>query len=58
VSSRLGHLIYNYNVNEMGSCPQAEEAAMHLINLPTHLWVKIKDAEAILLDLIQTFHVS
>ncbi|HEX2923627.1 MAG TPA: DegT/DnrJ/EryC1/StrS aminotransferase family protein [Chloroflexota bacterium] len=32
---------------EMGSCPRAEAAAIHLINLPTHLRVKPYDVEAI-----------
>jgi perosamine synthetase len=30
-----------------GSCPRAEEAAVHLINLPTHARVTEEDAEAI-----------
>jgi perosamine synthetase len=31
----------------MGSCPQAEAAAMHLVNLPTHPRVRAADAMAI-----------
>ena len=30
-----------------GSCPRAEEAIQHLINLPTHPWVRAQDAETI-----------
>jgi perosamine synthetase len=30
-----------------GSCPNAELLADHLVNLPTHLWVRPDDAEAI-----------
>ena len=33
---------------EMGSCPRAEEAARHLINLPTNPRVSAQDIEAIL----------
>jgi perosamine synthetase len=32
---------------EMGSCPRAEAAAEHLVNLPTHPRVERRDAEAI-----------
>jgi dTDP-4-amino-4,6-dideoxygalactose transaminase len=32
---------------EMGSCPQAELAASHLVNLPTHLRVRLEDVEMI-----------
>jgi hypothetical protein len=34
---------------EMGSCPRAEAAAEHLVNLPTHPRVERRDAEAIAL---------
>jgi dTDP-4-amino-4,6-dideoxygalactose transaminase len=30
-----------------GSCPQAEAAAVHLVNLPTHPRVRLADAQAI-----------
>jgi perosamine synthetase len=36
-----------YGDYEMGSCPRAEAAAMHLVNLPTHLRVGMQDIEAI-----------
>lgn len=36
-----------YGDYETGTCPVAEAAARHLINLPTHPRVKIRDAEAI-----------
>jgi dTDP-4-amino-4,6-dideoxygalactose transaminase len=32
---------------QLGSCPRAEAAARHLVNLPTHLRVGARDAEAI-----------
>ena len=32
---------------ELGSCPRAEAAARHLINLPTHPRVGAQDGEAI-----------
>jgi len=32
---------------EAGSCPTAEQAAVHLVNLPTHLRVELRDVEAI-----------
>ena len=32
---------------EMGSCPRAEVATKHLVNLPTHLRVKTRDIDAI-----------
>ena len=32
---------------EIGSCPQAEAAAIHLVNLPTHMRVGTQDVEAI-----------
>ena len=32
---------------ELGTCPQAEAAAKHLINLPTHPRVSLRDASAI-----------
>lgn len=32
---------------EMGSCPQAELAATHLVNLPTHLRVSDRDVDAL-----------
>jgi dTDP-4-amino-4,6-dideoxygalactose transaminase len=32
---------------EIGSCPQAEEVARHLINLPTNPRVNEQDVEAI-----------
>jgi len=31
----------------MGTCPVAEDASKHLINLPTHLRAKEKDVERI-----------
>ena len=36
-----------YGDYEMGSCPRAEAAARHLINLPTHLRVSTHDVESI-----------
>jgi dTDP-4-amino-4,6-dideoxygalactose transaminase len=36
-----------YGGYEPGSCPRAEAAAKHLINLPTHPRVTIRDAEMI-----------
>lgn len=36
-----------YGDYEMGSCSRAEAAAMHLVNLPTHLRVSKQDVEAI-----------
>ena len=38
---------------EMGSCPRAEEAAKHLINLPTNPRVNARDVEAIVLAVKQ-----
>ncbi|GAJ11766.1 unnamed protein product, partial [marine sediment metagenome] len=32
---------------EMGSCPRAEAAAEHLVNLPTHPRVKQRDVDLI-----------
>jgi dTDP-4-amino-4,6-dideoxygalactose transaminase len=32
---------------ERGSCPRAEQAAEHLVNLPTHLRVKRRDVDSI-----------
>ena len=32
---------------ELGSCPRAESAASHLVNLPTHQRVNANDVEAI-----------
>jgi dTDP-4-amino-4,6-dideoxygalactose transaminase len=45
VSPACGHY-------EMGSCPRAEAAAKHLINLPTHPWVSPQDAEMIVAAVI------
>lgn len=36
-----------YGEYRMGTCPQAEAAALHLVNLPTHPRVKVADAMAI-----------
>lgn len=36
-----------YGDYEPGSCPRAEAVAMHLVNLPTHPWVNLRDVEAI-----------
>jgi perosamine synthetase len=36
-----------YGDYEIGRCPMAEEAARHLVNLPTHPRVTLKDAKAI-----------
>lgn len=36
-----------YGEYEMGSCPVAEAAARHLVNLPTHPRIKVRDAKAI-----------
>jgi perosamine synthetase len=38
---------------EMGSCPQAEEAARHLVNLPTNPRVNEQDVEAIVSALVR-----
>ena len=38
---------------EMGSCPRAEEAARHLVNLPTNPRVNAQDVEAIISALIR-----
>lgn len=40
---------------EPGSCPRAEAAARHLVNLPTHPRVEARDAEALLATLARTF---
>ncbi len=40
---------------EKGSCPRAEEAARHLINLPTHPRVKMEDAAVIASDVKHMF---
>jgi dTDP-4-amino-4,6-dideoxygalactose transaminase len=37
---------------EMGSCPRAEEAARHLVNLPTNPRVNEQDVEAIVAALV------
>ena len=37
----------------MGSCPQAEWAASHLVNLPTHPRVRLDDAERLVAALPQ-----
>jgi dTDP-4-amino-4,6-dideoxygalactose transaminase len=47
-----------YGAYKMGSCPVAEEVAKHLINLPTHPRVNTADAEAIILDVLNTFNVA
>ena len=39
---------------EPGSCPRAEAAARHLVNLPTHPRVQERDAEALLAALART----
>ena len=36
-----------YGDYELGSCPQAEAAATHLVNLPTHPRVRMADVETI-----------
>ena len=36
-----------YDDYEAGSCPRAEEAIRHLVNLPTHPWVRAQDVETI-----------
>ena len=36
-----------YGDYEMGTCPRAEEAAQHMVNLPTHLRVSMQDVEVI-----------
>jgi len=38
----------SYAGYETGSCPRAEAAARHLVNLPTHPRVRPEDAEGIL----------
>ena len=38
---------------EGGSCPVAEHAAKHLINLPTHQGVEIGDVDAIVSAIVQ-----
>jgi dTDP-4-amino-4,6-dideoxygalactose transaminase len=43
---------------ETGSCPIAEDAARHLINLPTHLRVTPQDVESICAALVQAFPQS
>jgi perosamine synthetase len=37
---------------EPGSCPTAEEAAEHLVNLPTHLRVELRDVDVITAKLV------
>jgi perosamine synthetase len=39
---------------EAGSCPTAEEAAVHLVNLPTHLRVRLGDVHAVTAALAET----
>lgn len=43
---------------EMGSCPRAEAAARHLVNLPTHPRVGVRDVEAIVSALVRTGQVT
>jgi dTDP-4-amino-4,6-dideoxygalactose transaminase len=44
----------DYGDYAMGSCPQAEDAARHLVNLPTHPRVTEKDAGTIVSALAQS----
>lgn len=39
---------------EMGSCPRAEAAAQHLVNLPTHLRVGVRDAESMVSAVVRS----
>lgn len=43
---------------EMGSCPRAEAAATHLVNLPTHLRVSTQDLEAIISAVVSAERIS
>ncbi len=47
-----------YGDYEMGSCPRAEAAAIHLVNLPTHLRVNWQDVEVITSALVSAERVA
>jgi dTDP-4-amino-4,6-dideoxygalactose transaminase len=47
-----------YGGYELGSCPRAEAAARHLVNLPTHPRVGARDVEAIVSALARTARVA